>query len=214
MTLHQSFLAALTKQVPSADEHVLTMITMLASDCSTTDELRDATEPFLDDLGIGDVDAFFDSLSLASTTTETTITTATATTTTQALRENVLSSTDAKKVSRNSGPTTTSNTTSTKRSTRASSSSTTNSTASKRTAKAAASTLNSESASSPSSTATPPVPPPVELVATSIQSRFHTDTLETLSNDVDLKGVNISINGLHLLQDAQLKLYQGVSYGL
>ncbi|KAJ3284141.1 hypothetical protein HDU79_008479 [Rhizoclosmatium sp. JEL0117] len=210
MTLHQSFLAALTKQVPSADEHVLTMITMLALDCSTTDELRDATEPFLDDLGIGDVDAFFDSLSLASTTTTTATTTTT--TTPQTSKENVLSSTDAKKVFRDSGPTTTS--TSTKRSTRASSSSTTNSTASKRTAKAAASTLNSESASSRSSTPTPPVPPPVELVATSIQSRFHTDTLETLSNDVDLKGVNISINGLHLLQDAQLKLYQGVSYGL
>ncbi|KAI8616709.1 P-loop containing nucleoside triphosphate hydrolase protein [Chytriomyces sp. MP71] len=54
-----------------------------------------------------------------------------------------------------------------------------------------------------------------EIIATSIQSRFHADTLETLSNDVDLKKVNISVGeSFHLLVDAHLKLFAGVHYGL
>ena len=52
------------------------------------------------------------------------------------------------------------------------------------------------------------------LVATSQTSRFHTDTLETLSNDVDIKGVNISVGDRDLLVDAELKLFNGTHYGL
>lgn len=53
-----------------------------------------------------------------------------------------------------------------------------------------------------------------QVVATSQTSRFHSETLETLSNDVDIKGVNISVGDRDLLIDAELKLFDGVKYGL
>ncbi|KAI7856067.1 P-loop containing nucleoside triphosphate hydrolase protein [Circinella umbellata] len=52
------------------------------------------------------------------------------------------------------------------------------------------------------------------IVATSQQSRFHTETLETSSTGIDLPGVNISVNMNDLLVDAHLKLKEGVRYGL
>ncbi|KAJ1545317.1 hypothetical protein HK405_008008, partial [Cladochytrium tenue] len=52
------------------------------------------------------------------------------------------------------------------------------------------------------------------IVATTQNSRFHIDTYETLSNDIDLKQVNIRINDLPILVDANLKLFDGVHYGL
>lgn len=53
-----------------------------------------------------------------------------------------------------------------------------------------------------------------EIKATTIQSRFHVDTLETLSNDIDLKSLNISIGEKQILVDAELRLFAGVKYGL
>lgn len=53
-----------------------------------------------------------------------------------------------------------------------------------------------------------------EIVATSQTSRFHNETLETLSKDVDLKQVCISAGTKELLVNAELKLFSGVSYGL
>ncbi|KND03772.1 uncharacterized protein SPPG_01229 [Spizellomyces punctatus DAOM BR117] len=79
---------------------------------------------------------------------------------------------------------------------------------------------------SPSKASSPPQsprrPPPktkrvaktVEVVATSQVSRFHAETLDTLSNDVDLKGVNITVGDHALLVDANLRLFRGVHYGL
>ncbi|KAH9852447.1 P-loop containing nucleoside triphosphate hydrolase protein [Lenzites betulinus] len=52
------------------------------------------------------------------------------------------------------------------------------------------------------------------IVATSQVSRFHTETLTTLSNDIDLKDVNISIGQRTLLAGANLRLFRGVHYGL
>ncbi|KAG5462814.1 MAG: P-loop containing nucleoside triphosphate hydrolase protein, partial [Olpidium bornovanus] len=52
------------------------------------------------------------------------------------------------------------------------------------------------------------------VVATSQVSRFHNETVETLSNDVDLKQVNVVVGDRHLLVDADLKLMSGVKYGL
>ncbi|KAI8911777.1 P-loop containing nucleoside triphosphate hydrolase protein, partial [Gorgonomyces haynaldii] len=52
------------------------------------------------------------------------------------------------------------------------------------------------------------------IVATSQVSRFHQETLETLSNDVLLKDVNITVNGRELLASAELRLFSGVKYGL
>ncbi|KAI9496993.1 P-loop containing nucleoside triphosphate hydrolase protein [Zychaea mexicana] len=52
------------------------------------------------------------------------------------------------------------------------------------------------------------------IVATSQQSRFHTETLETSSAEIDLPGVNISVNMNDLLVDAHLKLKEGIRYGL
>ncbi|CAG8572216.1 2439_t:CDS:2 [Funneliformis caledonium] len=53
-----------------------------------------------------------------------------------------------------------------------------------------------------------------EIVAYSQQSRFHTETLETLSKEVDLKDVNITVGHKELLVDARLQLKTGVHYGL
>ncbi|KAI0827115.1 ribosomal L18ae/LX protein domain-containing protein [Trametes gibbosa] len=52
------------------------------------------------------------------------------------------------------------------------------------------------------------------IVATSQVSRFHTETLTTLSNDIDLKDVNMTIGQRTLLAGANLRLFRGVHYGL
>ncbi|KAG9284858.1 hypothetical protein G9A89_003781 [Geosiphon pyriformis] len=53
-----------------------------------------------------------------------------------------------------------------------------------------------------------------EIVGYSQQSRFHTETLETLSKEVDLRDVNLTVGTKELLVDARLKLKTGVHYGL
>jgi ATPase subunit of ABC transporter with duplicated ATPase domains len=55
---------------------------------------------------------------------------------------------------------------------------------------------------------------PGVIEATSIQSRFHVDTVETLSNDIDIKKLNITIGGRPVLEDTELRLFSGVKYGL
>ncbi|KAK3814232.1 MAG: P-loop containing nucleoside triphosphate hydrolase protein [Benniella sp.] len=50
--------------------------------------------------------------------------------------------------------------------------------------------------------------------AYSQQSRFHEETLETLSKEVDLKQVNINIGDQPLLKDARLWFKSGTMYGL
>lgn len=52
------------------------------------------------------------------------------------------------------------------------------------------------------------------LVAISQQSRFHTETLESNNKEIDLPGVQISINQLDLLVDAHLRLKPLIRYGL
>ncbi|OBZ83950.1 ABC transporter F family member 3 [Choanephora cucurbitarum] len=54
----------------------------------------------------------------------------------------------------------------------------------------------------------------VELVAISQQSRFHTETIETMSKEIDLPGVQLSINQNDLLVDAHLRLKESTRYGL
>lgn len=51
-------------------------------------------------------------------------------------------------------------------------------------------------------------------MATTQQSRFHSETLETNSTELDLPGVNITVNNQELLVDAHLKLKAGTRYGL
>lgn len=51
------------------------------------------------------------------------------------------------------------------------------------------------------------------IFATSRQSRFHLETLES-QTEIDLKTVNISIGDLEILVDADLKLKAGVRYAL
>ncbi|KAI8849289.1 P-loop containing nucleoside triphosphate hydrolase protein [Chytridium lagenaria] len=53
-----------------------------------------------------------------------------------------------------------------------------------------------------------------EIVATTQATRFHVDTLETSSNDIDLKDVNITVGDLQLLKAANLRLFSGCRYGL
>lgn len=53
-----------------------------------------------------------------------------------------------------------------------------------------------------------------QIVATSRVSRFHNETLETLSKEVDLKTVNITAGLKDLLVDAELRLFEGYKYGV
>lgn len=41
------------------------------------------------------------------------------------------------------------------------------------------------------------------------QSRFHLETLETPSKDLDIPGIQLSIGDTKLLEDAQLRLFSG-----
>lgn len=52
------------------------------------------------------------------------------------------------------------------------------------------------------------------IVATTQQSRFHTETLETFCEDVDLKGLTLTAGDKELLSDTQLRLFSGRHYGL
>ncbi|KAG8909660.1 hypothetical protein FRC00_009698, partial [Tulasnella sp. 408] len=52
------------------------------------------------------------------------------------------------------------------------------------------------------------------LTATSQSSRFHNDTLTTLSTEIDIKQVNVSWGQYDLLADANLRLKAGVHYAL
>ena len=53
-----------------------------------------------------------------------------------------------------------------------------------------------------------------KILATSQQSRFHTETLDPNSTDVDLKDVTISIGNNELITDSRLKLKEGIRYAL
>ncbi|KAG0750520.1 hypothetical protein G6F62_002357 [Rhizopus arrhizus] len=53
-----------------------------------------------------------------------------------------------------------------------------------------------------------------EIVAITQQSRFHTETIETLNKELDLHGVNITVNQNDLLVDAHLRLKANTRYGL
>lgn len=55
---------------------------------------------------------------------------------------------------------------------------------------------------------------PQAIVATTQQSRFHKETLETIAEDVDLKTLNLTVGDNELLVDANLRLFAGVHYGL
>jgi len=45
-------------------------------------------------------------------------------------------------------------------------------------------------------------------------SRYHTETIDSYAKDIDLKDLNIFVGDREILTDANLKLYQGVHYGL
>lgn len=53
-----------------------------------------------------------------------------------------------------------------------------------------------------------------EVVATSESSRFHNETLDTLSKDVDLRKVSLSAGLKDLLVDTDLRITAGAKYGL
>ena len=57
------------------------------------------------------------------------------------------------------------------------------------------------------------MPEQSKIIATSQQSRFHTETLDT-SIEVDLKDVTISIGDRELIVGSRLKLKEGVRYAL
>ena len=53
----------------------------------------------------------------------------------------------------------------------------------------------------------------VGIVATSQQSRFHTETIEApVSKDIDLKDVSVAVGGVELLNHAHLQIHERVHY--
>ena len=52
------------------------------------------------------------------------------------------------------------------------------------------------------------------IVANTQQSRFHTETLETFCEDVDLKDLTLTAGDKELLSNTQLRLFAGRHYGL
>ena len=77
------------------------------------------------------------------------------------------------------------------------------------------SVVAADSSSTPTTTTTTTtISPAVEIVAYSQQSRFHRETFDANSTDIDLKGVNVSVNNKELLVDAHLRLKSGVRYGM
>lgn len=50
------------------------------------------------------------------------------------------------------------------------------------------------------------------IVFTSQQSRFHLETIEAASKDLDILGVQLSVGDTKLLEDAQLRLFSGEQY--
>ncbi|KAF9933032.1 hypothetical protein FBU30_006707 [Linnemannia zychae] len=87
--------------------------------------------------------------------------------------------------------------------------------------KAAKKLASKSSASTASTVPGSPVPRKEAFVgdkavveAYSQQSRFHEETIETLSKEVDLKQVNINIGGQPLLKDTRLWFKSGTMYGL
>lgn len=61
---------------------------------------------------------------------------------------------------------------------------------------------------------TPTAPAGPSVQAYSQQSRFHSATLSTLSTEIDLRGVNVTVDDTEILVDARLWLKSGVHYGL
>lgn len=66
----------------------------------------------------------------------------------------------------------------------------------------------------PSSNATASKPEGVKIHAVSQQSRFHTETLDTTTAEIDLNGVTIAIGERELIAGAKLKFKEGVRYAL
>jgi len=58
------------------------------------------------------------------------------------------------------------------------------------------------------------LPQSAAITATSQQSKFHNETLETPSHDVDLRTVALAVGDTELLSDAHLRLFAGRRYGL
>lgn len=52
------------------------------------------------------------------------------------------------------------------------------------------------------------------IAATTQQSRFHTETLDTSCEDVDLKSLTLTVGDEELLSEANLRLFSSVHYGL
>lgn len=54
----------------------------------------------------------------------------------------------------------------------------------------------------------------MSITAITQQSRFHTETIDDGSRDVDLKGLHVLVDDTELLTDAHLRLFAGRRYGL
>lgn len=52
------------------------------------------------------------------------------------------------------------------------------------------------------------------IVATTQQSRFHTETLDNYCDDVDLRQLTLTAGDKELLTDTDLRLFSGKHYGL
>ncbi|PKY48786.1 P-loop containing nucleoside triphosphate hydrolase protein [Rhizophagus irregularis] len=188
-SLSSRFFAALPLNV-TFDDDIKEYISNVLADIEGADSLREATEQFLIDAGMGksDLDSFYNKFSYDSTDSTDT----TAEIGPEKLPEEVVTKLDQLNLSTPTSDTHT-----------ASSIGKSGKKSVKNTGKQSTSTKAQKSVVDDS-----------EIVAYSQQSRFHTETLETLSKEVDLKDVNITVGNKELLVDAKLQLKTGVHYGL
>ncbi|CAG8721939.1 2790_t:CDS:2, partial [Acaulospora morrowiae] len=175
----------------SLDEDIKEYIANVLTDIEDFASLRDATEQFLIDAGTSDeeLESFYLKLSAEWKEDEPS----------SSVRDLVKRLPSEMQTKVNLSTTSKSGNTSNQSNEKTTKSSPTNLTSTARTVSSSSSPLKSDD---------------VEIVAYSQQSRFHTETLETLSKEVDLKDVNITVGHQELLVDSRLQLKTGVHYGL
>ncbi|GBC04818.1 hypothetical protein RclHR1_00590004 [Rhizophagus clarus] len=191
--LSTKFFAALPSNV-TFDDDIKEYISNVLADTEDDDSLREATEQFLIDAGMreSDLDSFYKKFSYDSTTKSIDTT---AEVGPEKLPKEVITKLDQLNLS---APTSDAHTTS----------------SIGKSEKESVKNTGKQSASTASTKAQKSVVNESEIVAYSQQSRFHTETLETLSKEVDLTDVNITVGSKDLLVDAKLQLKTGVHYGL
>ncbi|KAJ2614696.1 hypothetical protein GGH99_005108 [Coemansia sp. RSA 1285] len=197
------------------DQDTVDYLNSLIEEDSSPEALRDATEPFLADAGMSDadIDAMFAKLSIHADSNDSGKSKVSDVQVEPVLlpRAPAAPKTDAP-VPLPKGPSTPAQTPGTSAPSSQSSAKkqhVADKTGATTTTTAAATSSEPKKTAASAQVARTPV-----IQAFSQQSRFHTETLVTMSKDVDLKGVNVIVDNRELIVDARLWLKAGYRYGM